>query len=85
MRARNRNASLELDRTPFLSNPFESVAKRIENNLRRLIECEVRKYKSSERLRGRDLSWKRAWEEWKIAHQVSLDQFLIKSLFTNSE
>ena len=72
------------DRTQLLPNPFDSVAKRIENNLRRLIELEVRKYKSSEHLRGRDLSWEQAWDEWTKAHQDSLKHFLIKSL-SNSE
>ena len=62
-RATNGSASPERYRTVLLANAFDSVAKRIENNLRRLIGCEIREYKARERLSGRELSWEQAWEE----------------------
>jgi hypothetical protein len=83
MRLRNGRASLELYRTPLLLDPFDSVAKRIENDLRRLIEYEVCKYKTSERLTGPDLTWKLAWEEWTKVHQDSLEEMLDQKSFSS--
>ena len=59
-------------------------AKRIESNLRQLFEYEVLKYKLSERLNGRNLSFEQAWGEWLKLHQGSFEQVLIKSLFTSA-
>jgi hypothetical protein len=36
----------------MLSKPFDSVAKRIENNCRQLVKREIHKYKSSQREQG---------------------------------
>jgi hypothetical protein len=68
----------------LLPNAFDSVAKRIESNLRRLIEYEVRKYKLSERLNRRNFSFEQAWGEWIKLHQGSFEQVPIKSLFASA-
>ena len=84
MRATNESASLRQYQTALLPNTFGSVAKRIEDDLRRLVEYEVRKYKLSECLNGRNLSFEQACEEWIELHQSSFEQVLIKSLFTSA-
>jgi hypothetical protein len=65
-------------------NPFDSVAKRIKKDLRQLMKREFQKYKSIEREKGRDLSWKQSWAEWTEIHKESLEKFLIKSLSNSS-
>jgi len=76
-------ATLTRDNIDPLAIAFDSVAKRIENNLRQVIGCEIRKYRTKERLSGRELSWEQAWQEWTKEHGERLEQFLIESLFSS--
>ena len=76
-------ATLARNNIESLASAFDSVAKRIENNLRQIIRCEICKYKTKEHLSGRELSWEQAWQAWKKEHENRLEQFLIKSLFSS--
>jgi hypothetical protein len=61
----------------MLSNPFETLAQRIREDLREAINREIRIYQGIEAEKGRDLSWEEAWHEWTKAHRENLEQFLM--------
>jgi hypothetical protein len=61
----------------MLVSPFDNLAQRITEEFREAIKHEIRKYRWIEKERGRDLSWKEAWNEWTLAHRENLGQFLM--------
>jgi hypothetical protein len=61
----------------MLSNPFDTLAQRIKEELREAINHEIRIYKWTESEKGRDLSWEEARDEWTEAHRENLGQFLM--------
>ena len=61
----------------MLSNPFDTLAERIREELREAIEQQVRAYQWIEGKKGRALAWEQAWTEWTEAHRENLEQFLI--------
>jgi hypothetical protein len=61
----------------MLSNPFDSLAQRIREELRDAMSQEIRIYKRIEAEKGRNLSWEEAWSEWTEAHRENLEQFLM--------
>jgi hypothetical protein len=63
----------------MLTNPFDKLARRIREDLRRAIQNEIQNYRWFEKAKGRDLSWAEAWSEWTQAHRQDLGQFLIES------
>ncbi len=73
------NAAFVVNKTirPMLSNPFDTLAQRIREELRQAINREIRIYKRIEAEKGRDLSWEEAWNEWTEAHRENLQQFLM--------
>jgi hypothetical protein len=59
------------------SNPFDTLAQRIREDLREAINREIRIYKRIEAEKGRDLSWDEASNEWTEAHRENLEQFFM--------
>jgi hypothetical protein len=63
----------------MLTNPFDKLALRIREDLRRAIQNEIQNYRWFEQEKGRDLSWAEAWCEWTQAHRQDLGRLLEKA------
>jgi hypothetical protein len=59
------------------SNPFDTLAKRIRQELQEAMEEQVRAYQRIEGRKGRALAWEQAWTEWTEAHRENFGQFLM--------
>ena len=61
----------------MLSSPFETLARRIRQELHDAVQHQVEVYQWTESKKGRALSFQEAWTEWNQAHWEDIGQFLM--------
>lgn len=58
-------------------SPFDTVARRIREELREAVQHQVQAYRSIESRKGRALSLHQAWTEWNEPHREDLGRLLM--------